>query len=84
MELGIFSHKSVSQRLSKKLQDWYGVTTTINHFEDSSTIEVNGLLFMVSRCKQFDKTNGQFTLTYNGKLIECTQMYVLVKQSRKS
>ena len=82
MQLEFFSHQAVSQRLSKKLQDWYSVSTTVNHLEDTSTIEVNGLTFMISRCKQFDKTNGQFSLTHKGKLIECTQMYIMVKQSK--
>lgn len=82
MENKFFSHQSVSQRLSKKLQDWYGVSPTINHSNDTSDIEVNGLTFIVSRCKQFDNSNGQFILTHNGKLIECTKMYTMVKESK--
>ena len=82
MKNEFFSHQSVSQRLSKKLHDWYEVSTKVNHLEDTSTIEVNDLKFEVSRCKQFDSSNGQFSLTHNGKLIECTQMYSIVNQSK--
>ena len=83
MQIEFFSHQAVSQRLSKKLQDWYSVNPKVTHSEDTSTIEVNDLKFEVSRCKQFDSSNGQFSLTHNGKLIECTQMYSIVNQSKK-
>lgn len=82
MQIEFFSHQAVSQRLSKKLQDWYSVNPVVTHSENTSTIKVNGLKFEVSRCKQFDKQNGQFTLTHKGKIIECTQMYIMVKQSK--
>lgn len=81
MQNKFFGHQAVSQRLSQKLQDWYNVLVTVNHCEDNSDIYVNGLTFNVSRCKQFDSSNGQFSLTHNSKLIECTQMYSLVNKS---
>ena len=76
-----FSHQSVSQRLSKKLEEWYSVKPQVTHLEETSTILVNDLLFTVSRCRQFDKTNGQYSLTHNGKLIEYNKMNSLVNQS---
>jgi hypothetical protein len=84
MQNNFFSHQSVSQRLAKKLQDWYKVSTEVIHNLDKSSIIVNGLTFTVSRCKQFDKHNGQFSLTHNSKLIEVTQMYSLVNNTTKN
>lgn len=82
MQNKFFSHQAVSQRLAKKLQEWYMVSVNVIHNDDSSDIITNGLTFIVSRCKQFDSTNGQFTLTHNSKLIECTEMYSLVNKSK--
>lgn len=84
MQNKIFGHQAVSQRLSQKLQDWYNVFVTVKHYEDNSDIIVNGLTFNVSRCKQFDSSNGQFSLTHNSKLIECTGMYKMVNKSSKN
>ena len=84
MKNKFFSHQSVSQRLAKKLQDWYNVSTEVIHNSDSSNIITNGLTFTVSRCKQFDKWNGQFSLFYNSKLIEITEMYSLVNKTSKN
>ena len=83
MKNDFFSHQSVSQRLSKKLRDWYGVSVVVNHLSDSSNIEVNNLKFEVSRCKQFDNTSGKFSIIHNDKLIEFTKMYDLVKESKR-
>jgi hypothetical protein len=82
MQNKFFGHQAVSQRLSKKLQDWYNVSTQVIHNSDTSDIITNGLTFTVSRCKQFDSHNGQFSLTHNTKLIEVTEMYSLVKNSK--
>ena len=84
MQIKFFSHQSVSQRLSKKLEDWYNVSTEVIHNSDSSEIITNGLTFIVSRCKQFDSNNGQFSLTHNSKLIEVTEMYSLVNKTSKN
>jgi len=82
MQNKFFSHQSVSQRLAKKLQDWYNVSVTVKHHSDTSDIITNNLIFTVSRCKQFDASNGQFSLTHNSKLVECTEMYKLVNKSK--
>ena len=70
MKNDFFSHQSVSQRLSKKLRDWYGVSVVVNHLSDSSNIE-------------FDNTSGKFSIIHNDKLIEFTKMYDLVKESKR-
>lgn len=75
MKSKFFGHQAVSQRLSKKLQDWYGAKTTVTHEADSSTLQVNGLLFTVSHCQQYDSQNGGFRLTQDGKTIDISRMY---------
>jgi hypothetical protein len=82
MQNNLFGHQAVSQRLANKLKDWYKVSVNIINNDDSSDIITNGLTFTVSRCKQFDSSNGQFSLTHNSKLIECTEMYKLVNKSK--
>ena len=82
MQNKFFCHQAVSQRLANKLKDWYKVSVNIIHNDDSSDIITNGLTFTVSRCKQFDSKNGQFSLTHNSKLVECTEMYNLVNKSK--
>jgi len=82
MQNKFFGHLAVSQRLAKKLKDWYNVSVNIIHKDDSSDIITNGLTFTISRCKQFDASNGQFSLIHNSKLIECTEMYKLVNKSK--
>lgn len=84
MQNKLFGHQAVSRRLSKKLQDWYNVLVTVNHYLDTSDIIINDLTFTISRCKQFDSNNGQFSLIHNSKLIECTEMYKLVNKSSKN
>ena len=83
MESKFFGHQAVSQRLSKKLQDWYGATTTVTHGVDSSTLQANGLTFIISHCRQYDSHNGGFRLTQNGKLIDINRMYGQVMRIMK-
>ena len=75
MESKTFGHQAVSQRLSKKLQDWYGATTTVTHGAEESTLQANGLTFIVSHCRQYDRQNGGFRLSQNGRPIDITTMY---------
>jgi hypothetical protein len=84
MQNKFFGHQAVSQRLANKLKDWYKVSVNIIHNEDASDIITNGLTFTVSRCQQFDSSNGSFRLTHNSKLVDCTEMYSLVNKSSKN
>ena len=84
MQNKFFGHEAVSQRLSKKLKDWYKVPVSTKHLNDEgvSNIITNGLMFTVSHCQQFDSSNGSFRLTHNSKLVECTEMYNLVNKTK--
>ena len=78
-----FNNKSNAERLSNKLINWYGANSITKHLPEHSEIHVNNLIFIVSKSKQFDKSNGAFSLTFNSKPIECTQMYSLVNNQNK-
>ena len=82
MQNQFFNNRSNAERLSKKLNDWYGVNAIAKHNEDYSSIIVNGLEFTVSNSKQFDKNNGQFSLRYDSRLIDINKMYSLVNNSK--
>ena len=84
MESKTFGHQAVSQRLSKKLQDWYGATTTVTHGAEESTLETAGLTFTVSHCRQYDRQNGGFRLSQNGRPIDITTMYGQVMRLQRA
>lgn len=81
MESKTFGHQAVSVRLSKKLADWYGASTSVTHGVDCSTLEANGLVYVISHCRQYDGSNGGFRLTQSGKLIDITTMYGQVRRT---
>ena len=83
MKNPFFNNKSNAERLSKKLINWYGAKSTTKHLTDHSEIHVNDMVFIVSKSEQFDISNGQFSLTFNSKPIDCTKMYSLVNNSNK-
>jgi len=77
-----FTNKENSEILSKKLINWYGADSTTTHFENHSEILVNGLKFIISESIKTDKHNGTFKLSHNNKLIECTKMYIMIREEQ--
>lgn len=74
-----FTNSRNAELLANKMFEWYGVSTTVNHYEQHSSIQIGDMEFMVSDSRLFDTNNGQFLLTYKGVPINSSQMYKLVQ-----
>jgi hypothetical protein len=77
-----FTNKENAELLSTKLINWYGADSITTHFENHSEILVNGLKFVISESNQTDKYNGTFKLTHTNQPIECTKMYIMVREEQ--
>lgn len=77
-----FTNKENAEILSTKLINWYGADSIIINYENHSEILVNGLKFIISESIKTDKHNGTFKLTHKNQPIECTKMYIMVREEQ--